>query len=188
MIKALTATVLAAAILSGCSGLPAQNLDLHPKVTSAQKLPADTVVLVKGVDTRKSALVGKRVDRLKNTAPLSLIDAQEQLEHAVEHALEDMGVTQFQQGEFTLTVYLDELSYDATMKNLLQEVQARTTLRLKVEKGGEFYMGKYQTQTTKPFVNTPTPQDNEELFNELVGETLTRAFKDRKLMDFLLFK
>ena len=71
MIKALTATVLAAAILSGCSGLPAQNLDLHPKVTSAQKLPADTVVLVKGVDTRKSALVGQANRSLeKYRAPL----------------------------------------------------------------------------------------------------------------------
>ena len=188
MIKALSATLLAAAILSGCSGLPAQNLDLHPKINATQKLPADTMIHVKAVDTRNSALIGQRIDRLKNTAPLSLIDAQEQLEHAVEHALEDMGIKQFQPGEFTMTVYLDELTYNAKMKNLLQEVSAQTTLRIKVEKNGQHYTGKYKTDTTKPFVNTPTPADNEELFNTLVGETLSRAFADRKLMDFLLFR
>lgn len=188
MIKAITATLLAAALLSGCSGLPAQNLDLHPEISASQKLPADTIINVKVQDTRSSALVGQRIDRLKNTAPLSLIDAQEQLEHAVEHALEDMGVEQFHPGEFTMTVYLDELTYNAKLKNLLQEVSAQTTLRIKVEKNGQHYTGKYKTEKTQPYVSTPTPADNEELFNALVGETLSRAFTDRKLMDFLLFK
>jgi len=188
MLKALSATVLAATMLSGCSGLPAQNLDLHPDVVISQKLPANTQIQVLAVDNRPSALVGQRIDRLKNTAPLSLLDAQEQMTHVVEHALEEMGITAFQPGEFTMTLYLDELTYNAKMKNLLQEVTATTSVRLKVEKDGQHYMGKYQTETTKSFVNTPTPADNEDLFNVLVSDTLSRAFADQKLMNFIRFQ
>lgn len=185
MIRTLSAIALATALLTGCSGLPAQNLDLHPSISVSQKLPPSTVIAVRAEDTRKSALIGQRIDRLKNTAPLSLIDGQEQLEHAAEHALEDMGIRDFRTGGFVMTLYLDELNYKAQQKNLLQEIAADTKIRVKIEKNGQFYSGTYRTETTKQFVNTPTPADNEELFNKLVSDTLNRAFSDNKLLDFI---
>ncbi|MGB0466568.1 MAG: YajG family lipoprotein [Pontibacterium sp.] len=188
MLKTLTTILLSTLIISGCSGLPAQNLDLHPAFDVTEQLPANTRIQVKAIDTRDSALVGQRLDRLKNTAPLSLIDAEELLSHSVEHALEDMGISNFARGEFTLTLYLDELSYQAQAKAVLQEVTTSVRLRLKIEKAGEHYQGKYSTESSKGFASTPTPADNEEMFNQLVGLTLSRAFTDQKFLDFIRFK
>ncbi len=189
MFKSLFAALLSITVLTGCTGLPAQNLKLHPEVSASKPLPVNTRVEVRIEDTRASALVGQRIDRLKNTAPLSLTDAEESLTHAVEHALEDMGVTNFSSGGFVLTVYLDKLNYNASMeKAVVQEVAADSEIRVKVEKGNRFYTGRYTTQMTRTFVNTPTPADNEELMNALVADTLGRAFNDEKLVNFLRFK
>lgn len=188
MLKALIALTFLATLLTGCTGLPAQNLNLHPDIQTTQKLPANTRIVLSIVDSRQSALVGQRLDRLKNRAPLSLVGAEEFLEHAVEHALENMGITQFTPGEFTLTVFIDELTYNAQIKSVLQEVTSKAIMRVQISKGGEHYTGKYSTEMTKSFVNTPTPADNEDLINKLVGNTLDRAFSDPKLMNFIRFK
>lgn len=188
MMRLLLTATLTAMLLSGCSALPAQNLELHPTIHAGQQLPRDTRVQIFVEDKRISALVGLRLDRLKNTAPLSLVNATQALEHAIEHALEDMGISRFDAGEFTLTLYLDELSYNATQKNLLQEVATKASIRVEVAKGGEYYTGRYRTEQSKTFVSTPTPADNDALMNSVLGDTLSRAFADKNLTGFLLTK
>jgi uncharacterized lipoprotein YajG len=188
MMRTLLTITFAALVLSGCSALPAQNLELHPAIHAGAQLPRDTRVQIQVEDKRLSALVGLRLDRLKNTAPLSLVNATQALEHSIEHALEDMGITNFSAGEFTLTLYLDELSYIATQKNLLQEVATKSSVRLEVAKDGEYYTGRYSTEQSKTFVSTPTPADNDALINSILSETLSRAFADKNLTNFLLTK
>ncbi len=179
--------VTGAAILSGCSGLPSQQLDLHPQVSTSRQLPADTQMLVEAFDNRASKVLGYRVDRLKNRAPIELTNAEKTLRHAAEDALRNMGITHFGAGEFDMTIIFDELTYQAAVNDLVQKVDLGVKFRIKVEKHEQSYTGSYASTREHKFVRTPTPEDNQEIIEQLLSETMERAFNDTKLLDFIQF-
>ncbi|MGB0733091.1 MAG: YajG family lipoprotein [Pontibacterium sp.] len=183
-IKAIAISLLTL-VLSACAGLNAQNLDLHPSATATGYIPPTATFSLKVVDGRSSALVGERQDRLGNQAPISLTDASAQLHHAIEHALEDANVNFSPSPKFKLTVYLDELTYKDTIKNLLHNVETAVTLRFVIDRNGTLFTGTYGAKNEHKIPNTPTPEQNNEMFDKLIGETITRALGDNELLTFL---
>ncbi|MBY4677976.1 YajG family lipoprotein [Marinobacterium arenosum] len=184
MRKSLLAGATLALLLAGCSGLPSQNLSLHPEVEIKQPLP-DKQVQLEVRDLRAHRTVGERIDKFKNRAPITLSGAETMLEHALEHALQSAGISNFGPGGPRLVLLLDELSYEATQKGVKQTVALAIKLRLNAGQSGEGYSGSYGSKLSEEFLRTPTPADNEELINKLLQQTLTRALNDPQLAEFL---
>jgi len=181
-----TAMLAGSALLTGCGGIPSQTLSLEPDVTIQRQLP-NASVQIQVNDLRSSQVVGDRIDRLGNRAPILLTNSQDVLGNAVQKALSKTGVTTFGPGGHELTVMLDKLSYVAKVDAVKQIVHLDMGMRVKVERNGRSYTGQYATQRAEEFVRTPTPADNEELINKLVQDTLDRAMNDPRLLEFFQF-
>jgi len=187
MRKILFTTLLAgSALLTGCGGIPSQTLALDPQVELQRQLP-NAPVQIKVEDLRSSQVVGDRIDRLGNRAPILLTNSKDVLGNAVQRALSGTGITTFGPGGHEMTVMLDKLSYVAKAEAVKQIIALDMQMRIKVERNGRSYTGQYATQRSEEFVRTPTPADNEELINKLAQDTLTRAMNDPRLLEFFQF-
>ncbi|WP_027857667.1 YajG family lipoprotein [Marinobacterium jannaschii] len=185
MLKRTLPLALTAAILSGCSGLPSQQLELSPQITTTHQLPNDTQILVDTFDNRDSQILGFRIDRLNNKAPISLANAESVIRVAAENALKKMGAANFTTGEFDMTIFIDEMKYEARIEKLIQHIDLAIKLRVKIEKYDKHYVGSYGTTQQHQFVSTPTPEDNKEIVEALLNQTLDRAFSDPRLLEFI---
>ncbi len=182
----LSAAIAATALLTGCGGIPSQTLSLNPDVKVLRQLPT-APVNIQVQDLRQTPVVGDRIDRLGNRAPILLTNSTDMLGTAVQKALSSTGINTFGPGGHEMTVMLDTLSYDAKAEAVKQIIALNMQMRVKVERNGRSYTGQYATKRSEEFVRTPTPADNEELINALVQETLTRAMNDPRLLEFFQF-
>jgi len=186
MRKFFLTAIAASALLTGCGGIPSQTLSLNPTVQVQRQLP-NSPVMVQVQDLRQSQVVGDRIDRVGNRAPILFINSNDVLGTAVSKSLSEVGVTTFGPGGHQMTVMLDKLSYIAKAEAVKQIISLDMKMRIKVEKNGRSYTGEYGTERKEEFFRTPTPADNEELINKLVEDTLTRAMNDPRLLEFFQF-
>ncbi|MGB0664145.1 MAG: YajG family lipoprotein [Pontibacterium sp.] len=182
------ATALAATVIgvAGCGNtLPAQEVSISPYISVSQTLPAHITVEVATQDNRSSTLLGERLDRLKGKAPIFLNDAKPALTQAAYKALTDMGISLFGKGGVKYTILLDSLTYQASYENLMQKVDTSVELRVRVDKNNTFFVGTYNTQQTDFFVSSPSPEENQATLTKILSQSLTRAFNDPKMLDFV---
>lgn len=180
-------TAMLSLFISGCQTFNSQVLNLHPEVQAHRKLPADTRIDIKTLDLRKTTVIGFRMTGEQPSPQIVLNTPHELLAHTAEHALEDMGIRRFYSGEFELVVTLVDLNYNVTKKTLKQKVDVDMKIRLAVSKGEKSYTGTYATEKSQTFLKTPSEQDNEKLINNVVSQTMNRAFNDPQLLDFIQF-
>lgn len=173
-------------LLTACSSLAPQQLTLTPAISINKPLPK-TPALVLVEDKRSSPIIGYRVDRFENRAAITFDDTKPVIQTALNNALQRAGVTALGPGGYTLTASLDELTYTAAIKGLNQQVKLSTSLRLKIELDGKQYSGRYSSNLDKKIVSTPSPEDNQQLVNQLLEQTLNRAMNDPKLLRFIQF-
>lgn len=174
-------------ILTACSTLNSQLLDLHPQIDVKRKLPPDTRVDIISRDLRKTPVIGFRHTDKKPAPEIHLKDSVDLLHHTTEHALEDMGVSRFYPGEFLLEISLIDLTYKVEKSTLKQKVILYMELRVKVSKGKKSYSGSYSGNKEHIYVKTPSEEENEKAINELVQSTMSNALNDPQLLDFLDF-
>lgn len=180
-----TAALLCCLTLIGCSAFPPQNIELEAPQSLTFKIPQPVPVEVVAKDSRTTTIIGDRIDKLSNRAVISLVNAADWLKAATEQAVTESNHPLGTNG-YLITSNLKSLSYQATLNTLSQEVQVNTALEVSVAKNGEHYTGKYQSEMKKVFLGTPTVDENNSLINQLLADTLKRAFSDPNLQTFML--
>ncbi|NVK44096.1 MAG: hypothetical protein HWE39_22865 [Oceanospirillaceae bacterium] len=190
-LKRTAGLVLFALILSACTSLSPQQVELQPLIDARQRLPAGLSLALDAKDLRPSPVIGYRVSRFEQNAFITLArDARYTLLSSAQQALRQMGAYRIVPDASSndvakLTLLLDDLSYEANQHSVRQEVQLSMKLRLVTQYHGRTFTGHYQSQKTHSSPLPPTEATNQELLNELASETLSRAFSDPRLIDFL---
>ncbi|WP_170167368.1 YajG family lipoprotein [Amphritea balenae] len=185
LIVSLTTALL---MLSGCSTFNPHQLSiepLHPSVNQQISLPAELEVEVISKDMRSSALIGFRISRLSDRAEVNLpLPATQALTDGAKVALVKLGATPTLSADTKLTIILEELEYAATQK-ALQSVQLSASIKVTADKYDQQYSGNYQTDKEYQFATTPSLKDNQEIVNEVILMSISRAFNDPQLINFL---
>lgn len=185
----LTALFSSLLLLSGCSKFQPHQFDLeaiHPQVASNQSLPANLTVMVETRDLRPDSVIGYRISRFADRAPVELsLPADQQITQGAKVALVKLGATPVPSGaDAQLTLVLKNLSYSATQE-ALQNVAINADLEVRAKKYNRTYTGNYSSQKQHQFVGTPNLQENQAMVQEIILETISRAFSDQQLLDFL---
>ncbi|UTW13782.1 YajG family lipoprotein [Marinobacterium rhizophilum] len=182
---------LFALTLGGCTSLSPQQIELQPQIDSWQRLPSGIQVELDAKDLRSSPIIGHRVSRFEQNAFITLArDARYTLLSSAQQGLRQMGAYQFgpatgQRGQLKITLLLDELSYKASQEGSQQQVRLQMKLRLVAQMNGRSLSGEYRSEQRYQSPFTPSESKNQELFNLLASDTLTRAFNDPKLLQFI---
>jgi len=176
-------------LLSGCSTFQPHQVtlqSLHPEINKQTSLPASLNVSVVTRDMRSSSLLGFRISRLSDRAEVHLpLPATDALTEAARIALVKLGATPVQTGSNAeIEIRLQDLSYTANQK-ALQSVDLHTTITITAKTGGETLSSNYTTDKQYQYATTPSLQDNEKMVNEVILLSISRAFNDPKLINFL---
>lgn len=177
-------------LLGGCSTFQPHQINLksiHPEISSQHNLSDSIKIEVESQDLRSSPLLGFRISRLSDRAEVNLpLPATKALTEAAKVALVKLGATPAttDNGTAKITVRLEELSYTATQKTL-QAVDLSVTIQINAEQYNETFSGSYTTDKQYQYATTPSLQDNEQMVNEVIALSISRAFNDPKLISFL---
>lgn len=188
MRKAILSILTGAILLSGCSTFDPHRLSvepLHPAVSSQYSLPANLQIEVLSKDTRHSDLIGFRISRFSDRAEVNLpLPATEALKQGAKVAVVKLGATPATSADTRLTIKLTDLEYSAT-QSALQKVKLNASITVTAEKQGDSYSGNYSTEKEYQFPTTPKLKDNQKMVNEILLMTISRAFNDTQLINFL---
>jgi uncharacterized lipoprotein YajG len=188
MRKAIISIIGSIFLLSGCSTFKPHQVSvepLHPTVTAQSVLPADLKIEVQGKDMRSSDVIGYRISRFSDRAEVNLpLPAAEALRQGARVAVVKLGAAPALSSETKLIVQLTNLEYSAT-QSALQSVKLNATIKVTAEKNSEFLSGSYSTEKEYQYATTPSLADNQKMVNEILLMTISRAFNDTKLINFL---
>lgn len=188
MRKAILSILTGAILLSGCSTFDPHRLSiepLHPAVSSQSSLPANLQIEVLSKDTRHSGLIGFRISRFSDRAEVNLpLPATEALKQGAKMAVVKLGATPVTSADTRLTIKLTTLEYSAT-QSALQKVKLNASITVTADKQGDSYSGNYSTEKEYQFPTTPKLKDNQKMVNEILLMTISRAFNDTQLINFL---
>ncbi|WP_296063411.1 YajG family lipoprotein [uncultured Amphritea sp.] len=188
MRKAIISVFTSIFLLSGCSTFKPHQISvepLNPTVTTSSTLPADLQIEIHSKDMRSSDLIGYRISRFSDRAEINLpLPASEALTQGARAAVVKLGAVPTQSADTRLTVELSNLEYSAT-QSALQSVRLNATIKVTAEKNSEFISGNYSTEKEYQYVATPSLEDNQKMVNEVLLMTISRAFNDTKLINFL---
>jgi uncharacterized lipoprotein len=178
-------------LVTGCTSLSPQQIELQPQIDTQQRLPSGIQIELDAKDLRTSPIIGHRVSRFEQNAFITLAtDARYTLLSSAQQGLRQMGAYQFgnntgQRNELKITLLLDELTYKASQVGSQQQVRLQMTLRLVTQMNGRSLSGEYKSEQRYQSPLTPSERKNQELFNLLASDTLSRAFNDPKLLHFI---
>ncbi|PIE25571.1 MAG: hypothetical protein CSA60_00035 [Neptuniibacter caesariensis] len=181
----LTITLILFSLLTGCMTMRTQTLDLHPEITPSRTFAKEKHVEVIPRDLRRSPVIGYRAITHEPKPKIVLKDSLDLLQHSTQHALERMGIHHFDSQEFVMEVSLLNLTYQVKKNALQQIVFLDLQLRIKVSKGNKAYTGTYTTNKQHSFLGTPSEEENETIINQIFSGTMTLAFNDNQLIDFI---
>lgn len=180
--------MLLALLLSACSGLPPQRLELHPPISAVPRLSEAPPVSVHVANRSAQLQIGTVSDRTGNQAPVSLThQAPEQIRRAAIEALTRMRVpAPVADARTRMTLIVDDLFYHLRSDGIRRELVGTLRLRVQVIDGVHQYEGAFEATHTEEVVRTPDEAKSEMFVNNLVGEVMSNAFNDPRLSDFLL--
>jgi uncharacterized lipoprotein YajG len=188
MRKAIISIIGSIFLLSGCSTFKPHQVSvepLHPTVTAQSTLPANLQIEVQSKDMRNSDVIGYRISRFSDRAEVTLpVPASEALKQGARVAIVKLGAIPAPSADTKLTVELTHLEYSAT-QSALQSVKLNATIKVTAEKNSEFLSGNYSTEKEYQYATTPSLADNQKMVNEILLMTISRAFNDTKLVNFL---
>ena len=178
-------------LVTGCTSLSPQQIELQPQIDAQQRLPGGIQVELDAKDLRKSPIIGHRISRFEQNAFITLArDARYTLLNSAQQGLRQMGVYRFgagtgQRDTLKLTLLLDDLTYKASHQGTQQQVRLRMKLRLVAQMNGRTFTGEYQSEQRSQSPLAPSEAKNQTLFNLLASDTLSRAFNDPRLLNFI---
>ena len=188
MRKAILSIMTGAILLSGCSTFNPHQVSvepLHPVVTTQSNLPTNLQIEVLSKDLRNSDTIGYRISRFSDRAEVNLpLSTTEALTQGGKIAVVKLGATPVDSSNTRLTIKLTNLEYSA-VQSALQKVKLNASITVTAEKYGESYSGNYSTDKEYQYATTPKLKDNQKMVNEILLMTISRAFNDSQLINFL---
>lgn len=188
MRKAVISILASLLLLTGCSTFHPHQLSvqpLHPAVNQDLQLPASLKIEIQSQDLRSSGLIGFRISRLSDRAEVNLpLPVAEALREGVKAGVVKLGATPATTADTKLKVVLNNLEYQAT-QGALQTVRLTAAISVTAEKYDQSYSGNYGTDKEHQFAATPDLKDNQRIVNDILLQTLSRAFNDPQLINFL---
>lgn len=173
--------------VSACAYSP-QQITLQPRIeTGGESYGNGRSVAVSSVDERANPILGTRGGLYKETSVISIAnDMNEAIVRATQAKLATQGFNvNSSQSDANLTVVVEALSYDIPDQKVIKKVDLRCVIRIDVEAGNEHYTGRFRTSSEQQTVVSPGMERNEQMVNQLLSDTLARAFSDPKLKAFL---
>ncbi|MGV8844371.1 MAG: YajG family lipoprotein [Pseudomonas sp.] len=169
--------------LAGCVLSP-QQLSPQPKLsTPLIAVGQGQPVVVRVVDGRPSPLLGTRGGLYPETSNLSVSSADllPKLQTQANAAVRLLGFTPtpnaYNAPQLTLT--LAELKYQSPKKGLyVTKATISATFRADVQNATRRYSGRYGASLEQSFGMAPNQQTNTKLVSDVLGDALTRTFKD----------
>jgi uncharacterized lipoprotein len=181
--------LLLAVFTAACAYSP-QRITLEPRLTvTGEAYGNGRPIIVTGSDQRQNRVVGAVGGVYGSSATITVANNLEAaLASAANALLASKGfvVNSPDPSALQLTIVVEEISYTPVEAPVGSDVKLRTVLRAEVTKGGESFSGRYQSESQHKSVTKPDAEHNQEWFNELLSNTLTRMFDDPKLRAFLV--
>ncbi|KKJ98429.1 lipoprotein [Stutzerimonas stutzeri] len=169
--------------LVGCAHSP-QQLDPTPKLNGTiNPVGQGQPVVVRVVDARPSPTLGTRGGLYPETSAVIVPSAKviPKLQAQTEAAVRLLGFTPspnaYNAPQLTLT--LAELKYQSPKEGLyVTEANIGATLKIEVQNAGKRYNGRYGASLNQRFGMAPNEQTNTKLVTDVLGDALTRVFRD----------
>ncbi len=169
--------------LVGCAHSP-QQLDPNPKLNGTiNPVGQGQPVVVRVVDARPSPTLGTRGGLYPETSAVIVPSAKviPKLQAQTEAAVRLLGFTPspnaYNAPQLTLT--LAELKYQSPKEGLyVTEANIGATLKIEVQNAGKRYNGRYGASLNQRFGMAPNEQTNTKLVTDVLGDALTRVFRD----------
>lgn len=178
-------TVLGVSLV-GCAHSP-QQLDPSPKLGGTiNPVGQGQPVVVRVVDGRASPTLGTRGGLYPETSAV-IVPSEKiipKLQAQTEAAVRLLGFTPspnaYNAPQLTLT--LAELKYQSPKEGLyVTEANIGATLRVEVQNSGKRYNGRYGASLNQRFGMAPNEQTNTKLVSDVLGDALTRVFRDESI-------
>lgn len=172
--------------LAACAYSP-QQVTIKPQINIADESYGNgRSIAVSGEDGREKKVLGTRGGIYEETSTITLAnDMTKAIVTAAKAKLATQGFNvNSADSDATLKLVVEELTYDLP-ESVGKKVDLFCVIRVEAQAGTETYTGKYRTGSTVQTVFTPTMARNEAMINELISDTLVRAFSDPKLIAFL---
>ncbi|MFP8967854.1 YajG family lipoprotein [Pokkaliibacter sp. CJK22405] len=179
------AAFIAGLVLAGCALSP-QAVNVNPQITPGSYAATGKRISVTVSDQRASKVLGTRGGIYAQTSNVTLSSqAPQRLKGSMAGALTQMGfqITTSENADVQMNVILDKLTYQPSVRSLIQVVDLSDAIRIVVSSpNGSSYTGSFKTEKHHEFSHVPSEETNSKIINELLAETLSHALQDPKLI------
>ncbi|MBC9251906.1 hypothetical protein A9179_16670 [Pseudomonas alcaligenes] len=169
--------------LVGCAHSP-QQLRPQPRITvQLAAVGQGQPVVVRVVDGRQSPVLGTRGGLYPETSAISVQgqDILPRLQTEAEAAVRLLGFTPTQNAYNApqLTLTLADLKYQSPKDgSYVTEADISASFRADVQNSNRRYSGRYGASLNQRFGMAPNQETNTKLVGDVLGDALTRVFKD----------
>ena len=174
-------------LMGGCAVSP-QSIVLSPQAAlSGPAYGQGRALAITVEDRRSSSVLGSRGGIYEASSVITISnDITSALLIAAQGAANQLGFDgSSASAPATLTLILEQLSYDTQSNNLIHTVSIDAKITLVTTVGGSSHTGHYQTQRSHKFPSLPEAQKNQEIITEALSTSLERGFSDISLANFL---
>ncbi|PPC77278.1 hypothetical protein C4K68_10385 [Pokkaliibacter plantistimulans] len=185
--RGLLAVAVLSLLLSGCALSP-QAITLTPQLQPGTYQARGQSISVSIQDQRANPVLGTRGGIYARTSNITLRnDVSQTLANSLGQALSRMGfqVQDYSSANVHMRVILDRLTYQASVKGVIQTVDLSNSIKVVIEQGSFTYTGQFETEKHHEFARIPDEQTNTRIINELFADTLNRALSDPKVRQAL---
>jgi uncharacterized lipoprotein len=175
--------------VAACAYSP-QQVTINPIVdTSGERYGEGRAVKVSVEDRRASKVIGSRGGLYKETSLITISnDINVALVKAAEATLATQGFNVNavpEQSPANVNIVIQELAYNVPDQSIGKKLSLKAVLLVEASIEGKSYNGRYETNTNRQGVVTPSNAKNEQMINALISETLANLFDDVELKAFL---
>jgi len=174
-------------LMTGCAVSP-QSIVINPQTTiSGPSYGQGRAIAINIDDRRSSSVLGSRGGVYESSSLITISnDINGALLLAAQDAATQLGFDGSSSSPLaTVTLILDELSYDTQTQNLINTITINAKISLITTVNGSSHTGHYQTQRSHKLPNLPDAQKNQEIISEALSTSLGRGFSDISLANFL---
>ena len=176
-------------LAAGCAQSP-QRINVQPVLSiSGDAHGSGRPVSVTSTDQRPSKVLGSLGGVYGQTATITIGNSiEDALTRAANGLLASQGyvVNSPDPSAAQLNIVIEAITYEPVEQPVGRAIKLTAVLRAEVNKHGETFTGRYQSESERRSVTRPDAEDNEEYVNALLSDTLMRMFNDNRLRDFLL--
>ena len=178
------------AVLSACALSP-QTVTIEPalQVEQAQAIGQGRTLALEVVDSRPSAIIGKRGGVYPETSSISTTgDITPNIWRAVSAVLSDYQFSVVEgdaDGSLKMKVVIESIDYVASGGSRVTGVTTSAVVGVVCVNGTREFTGRYRGNTSRDIFITPDTEDNQKLINETLAKVLNRVVSDEKLLEFI---